>query len=351
MEIHFATEDSALVGTAVADEDGWYTLPVYGTEMSGHVLRLQAEGQGFTTGYAWVELNFRDMESALVQSHPNQTWSTWEYMLPPLRMAGDFSQGRVTGEIVDAVTGEPVGGVVFSVLEGWNAPSDATVEKEVTTGTASTEGEFEIDDLPPGMYTAWVPAFTGYTESRFPLYIGGEVDTFTRAAVSEPIPTDEIRGVLLWGDSPADVNLHLTGPRASAEDGNAEWERWHVWLDNPVHPSNADEDKDTVVEILRDDDDGGGPETIHVYETRSTGDYRFSAFDSSNAASSDSTALSSSGARVQLWVGAEEPAFFEIIPGRQGNRWQACAYDASTGLFHDLQEMATVAEESNDLEF
>lgn len=78
-----------------------------------------------------------------------------------------------------------------------------------------------------------------------------------------------------------------------------------------------------------DDVDGFGPETITITSFR-PGVYRYSVHDYTNLGSTQSTALSSSGAQVVVFRGNAEIARFTAPTGRTGNLWTVFEIDGST---------------------
>ncbi len=347
--VSLAADDGSFIATASTDSDGWYSAPLLMDEWTGHQLRVRVEGDDYAASVAWFDLNLDAGESQLLQAHPPQTWSSWSRQLPHLRVSQDRSAGQAQGALVDAQTGGPPAELQGDVLTpvaldvelrlGWNAPNSEPVVAAVTSVLGDDAGEFSFEGVAPGLYTARVVAASGYTSSRFPLLLRTGSDGFTRATVTRPLATEELRVSLSWQELPADLNLHLTGPRASVTTGESEWERFHVWSDAPYHPGNASDEHDRVVQMDALADEGEGPETASVVELRAEGPYRFSVYDRSNAASSTSDALSWSGALVQVWVGTRDPLFFEITPGLRGNTWIAGAWDNGSEQLYRFQDI------------
>lgn len=356
LSVTFAIETSELVGVATTDAEGRYSLPVYGEELTGHALRVLLEGAGYAPVEANLEVNLRDIYTDELEAHPTQTWTSWKWVLPPMSIAYTGETGRLEGILLDATDGTPLPqddlepGTIL-VLEGYNASEGAEPVGEFLWGMGGQgPGQFLIEDIPPGTYTAFIPDVASYTAARFPILVPAEAERSVRIAMSRPLASDEMRVALTWGDSPADENLHLTGPKST--ESSTETDRFHVWADYPNHPSDPPPGTDYVVTMEREDGDGGGPESILVSDVRTSGEYRFSVFDASNATTEGSTALSDSQAVIQVWVGDEVPRFFEVTPGStEGNAWRAGAVDRETSLWYTFQEMADLDDEAADIEF
>jgi hypothetical protein len=355
LEVSLASSGGAAILETTTDADGWYSVAVLATELEDHGLRLQVDGDGHATTVAWFDLQLAEGELMNMPSHPPQLWSSWSRQLPPLQVAVEAAEGHAEGLILDAATGEPamedIGGqevplqLDIELREGWNAADGEPVVATVTTGEGASLGRFAVGGIPAGLYTARVLGAGGFTAARFPLLVRGETQAEVRATITRALASDELRAALVWGDSPADLDLHLTGPRASVTPGESQWERFHVWAGEPYHPANASDVHDRVVTMDLLADGGLGPESATVHELRGTGVYRFSVFDHSNAGSSGSEALGWSGALLQLWIGAREPLFFEVSPGGEGNLWLAAEWDSDNDRVYRFCEIGVEEDE------
>jgi hypothetical protein len=361
-EISLATEDGALIAPCITNQDGWYAAVILADEHRGHALRVVARAEGYASTEAWIPLDLVDGSPQVLPAYPPQIWSLWSRELPALPMALEVNSGQAEGIVLDAISGEPPtedsGGdlepVVFEVelRKGWNAPDSERVVGSVETGGGVAEaGRFLFEGIPTGVYTARIPGTGGYTAARFPLLVRSSDAREIRVAVSPALASNEVRATLVWGDAPADLDLHITGPRASVTEGESSWERFHVWAGAPYFPANATDADDRVVAMERVDEDGVGPETVVVYDLRGSGEYRFSVYDASHASEGGVEDLSQSGALVQLWLGARTPEFFEVAPGQPGNTWRAAVWDTEEDLLLRLQELTSVEDEGEQEAF
>jgi len=119
---------------------------------------------------------------------------------------------------------------------------------------------------------------------------------------------NEIRIVLSWGESPPDLDAHLTGP---APDGG----RFHVYFAQKVFIQGETK----YADLDRDDVDSYGPEVITIYK-QIDGEYRFSVHDYTNRYVRPSNALSRSGAQVEVYRGTTRLYTFKV-PSREGTLW------------------------------
>jgi hypothetical protein len=359
MLVSFASDHGALIHQARTDAEGWYSAMVLASALEDHALQLRVEGEGWTTTQAWVELQLTEGEPSTLNAHPPQLWSSWSRQLPPLQVAEEAASGQASLAVVDASTGEPpvedYGGQIIplrmqlELREGWNAPDSDAVVATFASGEGALEGRFEIDGVPPGVYTGRIPGTGGYTASRLPLLVRAASEKEQRASVTRALASTEIRAALVWGEAPADLNLHVTGPRASVSTGESEWERFHVWAEEPEHPPAATDPEDLVVTMDLTAEEGLGPETVSVHELRSLGEYRFSVVE--HGGEIDSDHLGWSGALLQLWIGTREPLFFEPTPGQEGNLWNAAVWDSDLDRTYRLQEPGSTEDEFDSLAF
>ena len=138
----------------------------------------------------------------------------------------------------------------------------------------------------------------------------------------------DLKIVLTWGASPADLDAHLVGPAADGKSDD-----FHVYWGVKSYAYNG------VVynELQVDDMNGDGPEVMLV-NTVTDGVYRFSVHDFTNRNDAASQALSNAGATVQVYLGtAKTPVKTYTVPaGRVGNYWIVFDYNGATGVFQTV---------------
>lgn len=78
-----------------------------------------------------------------------------------------------------------------------------------------------------------------------------------------------------------------------------------------------------------DDVTSYGPETTTIYVRNTNKKYSFFIHDFTNRSSTSSTALSSSGAQVQIFIGNELKRTFNVPAGKEGTVWHVFDYDAA----------------------
>jgi uncharacterized protein YjdB len=245
---------------------------------------MEASATGYVTGRVLVD---RGQNSATVYTQP----------IPLVRDAAD---GFISGVVKDARTGAGIGGATVRVFDNF------TVGPRVQI-TSNNDGSFSTSALPSGTYRLEGEA-TGYqTTQRVGVVVGNNSVTVGQDLVLSPSGTNDIRIVLTWGASPPDVDSHLTGP-------NADVGRFHVYYAGTGNLTGP-----PFAKLDLDDTNQFGPETITITQMIA-GNYRYSVHDFSNRNSASSTALGSSGAKVQVYTSTALIQTF-FVPHEAGNLW------------------------------
>ena len=247
--------------------------------------------------------------------------------LTPLRVPRVATgTGTISGRVTSAVNGSTLGGATLRFRSGTGVESGTVVG----TTTAAANGTYSIS-LAPGTYTVEV-SLTGYITSFFSAVSAvGNAPAAQNFPLSPLLGANEFRIVLSWGATPADLDAHLTGPHATIAGA-----RFHVFWDARSESANT-------AKLDLDDEDSFGPETITISSFR-PGVYRYSVHDYTNLASTQSTALSSSGAQVVVFRGSAEVARFTAPTGRTGTLWTVFEIDGSTLALTPRNEFSNIAE-------
>lgn len=224
----------------------------------------------------------------------------------------------VEGTVCDAVTGEILPGTMVTLRAG----------ADMTAGDAAltTAGEAAVVMTDAnGYYTMEMPAGTYTAEYSLEGYITGYANVvcadgfvLQNAALSPVMESDEYRVVLTWGDTPRDLDSHLTGPLA---DGS----RYHVYYSNKTARSEGE----IVATLDRDDTTSYGPETITI-TVANDGVYKYSIHDYTNRGSVGSTELSMSQAKVDLYKGESLIATYTVPENVVGTVWNVFEIEGDT---------------------
>ena len=218
----------------------------------------------------------------------------------------------VRGSVVNALTGDVLPDAtvefVFQDAAGEN-PTDAPVE--VLTQT-DAEGAYGFSGAPFGTYVCivTVPDQPPFIVRDVVFEASGETDL--GQGVVTPLPAaGEYRIVLTWGETPSDLDTHMTGPTGQDD------ERFHIYYSSRS-PSNAGGSNLDV-----DDVTSFGPETLTLVPP-ADGVYRYSVFNYSDQSSSGADGIATSEARVEVYdtAGLVRTYTPPAAAGDDGNTWR-----------------------------
>jgi hypothetical protein len=240
------------------------------------------------------------------------------------------SDGAIRGTVLDVRNGQPIAGATVRLELGQGPATQGLV----ASATSDARGRYSFAGLSAGTYTVLADAQGYFIGSRTAI-------TVTSASAREqdiglsPVGSGlEVRIVLNWGSSPADLDAHLTGPNAPGAAG-----RFHVSWANRLRADTA-----PYAGLDRDDRDGNGPETITVTRLNGGGVYRYSVRDFTNGSAAQTQELGRSGATVQVFAAGRTHTFH--VPVKPGNLWTVfeLAGDIANPVIAELGTMATTAD-------
>lgn len=237
------------------------------------------------------------------------------------------SSGTVTGKITDAMTGDGISGTSYVIRKGWNK----------TSGDKLKEGTFQDSEyslsLSAGNYTIEISK-SGYVSNYVNIAISDTSSALANITLNPEgvvTPGGSIRIILTWGETPTDLDSHLFGPKA--DDASS---TFHTYYSNKDYYH----DGTRIANLDLDDTSSYGPETTTIYALESEGTYSFYVHDYTNLSSSSSTALSLSGAKVQVYSGSACVATFNIPTYKEGTVWHVFDYDAATDTIIPVNEFS-----------
>lgn len=289
--------------TTTTDEDGVFVL----TDVDPGTYTLTFDGSGYATTTTTVNVGEQDVA------------------LDPVTLRGN---AVITGQVVDAQTGNGTSGatVIFvrtgdAVSNAANARANADVgDDEIADLVVETtdNGTYSISDAPTGTFNLVIRR-DGYAEDRVENVVVEEGDNIIDPRpISEELEEGELRIVLSWGESPRDLDSHLTGPLA---DGS----RFHVaFFNRTPEGSNANLD--------RDDTTSFGPETITVTALRD-GMYRYSVHNYTNQSENGAVGIHESPAEVRFY---NEDGLVDVYSPPEaeegdGNTWRVFEFTVDSG--------------------
>jgi|GEM_PF-330433 len=234
-------------------------------------------------------------------------------------VSGDSS---LSGHVIDAVTGQLLAGVHTLLYLDNNGEPGAVVGSTTSNG----EGIYHFPSLPAGSYIVSA-AHNGYIENHRTVTLAANVQLTNQDLVLSPVlASGEIRIILTWNASPADLEAHLTAPSAQGC-------RYHCYYFDKIIPTAS---------LDLDDRNGYGPETITITE-RGSGTYRYYVHDFTNRYSAGYYGLARSGAVVKVFYGDREPVVFSV-PNQGGTAWHVFDLDGSTGVITPVNSMGNQSE-------
>ncbi|MDX8045580.1 carboxypeptidase regulatory-like domain-containing protein [Gracilibacillus sp. S3-1-1] len=299
--------DGQLVQTVETLEDGTYQVNV-------------------APGQYKVEVSYpgyiKDSSIVTIQSEDSTTYDSVLYLV------GDEygGNGKVSGVITNAVTGDGVQEVNIDIRRGKNT-TEGEVIKTIKT---AEDGSYEVE-LPGGNYTMTLEADGFISTNANILSIGGEEKSEQNATISPSgLLAEDLRVVLTWGENPRDLDSHITGPR---EDGG----RFHVYY-------SAKEYIDSVnnVNLDRDDIHSYGPETITVIKQLQQGTYTYAVHNYTGRYLTEDNQfdLSNSEATVRIYKGDQLLETYNVPVNQPGNSWRV--FEIRDGEIVQINQVETI---------
>jgi uncharacterized protein YfaP (DUF2135 family) len=215
--------------------------------------------------------------------------------------------GIVSGTITDAQTGDSVSQATIRLVKD-NQPI-----KEVTT---DGNGNYNLTGIRPSDYTLEVVK-VGYITKSSEITVK-EAETVAHNESIQKQGTAEFSVVLTWGETPDDLDSHLTGPKADNP-----LERFHIYYGNKQYASDLNGDEMVYAKLDRDDTDGFGPETITSF-IKTNGVFRYYVHDFGENSEMD---LPQSQAKVELYQQNRLVKTFNVPENQQGFVWHVFEID------------------------
>ncbi len=232
-----------------------------------------------------------------------------------ITMVNAEPQSYFNFEVRDATNNRTISGATIKYRKNWGeTKSNYIVDADgiEISDITNTRGVLNTArGLPSGYYTAEISKdgfITGY-ENFAVSSINSAIPDKISTVLCPELSANESRLVLTWGSTPSDLDSHLRGPGGM-----------HVYYSFPSHQNIANLDVD--------DTNSYGPETITLYTERD-GKYTYSVHDYSNITRTNSTAMSSSGAKVTFYYmdnGKEIIKDYYIPIGKTGNVWNVFSF-------------------------
>jgi len=237
--------------------------------------------------------------------------------------------GVLSGQITNSLTGSGLEGAKVRLRPNLNTRTGTVLY----TATANASGQYSFPGIPSGYYTAEATQ-SGFVSGYFNVVsIGGTTTSNQNFSISPQPVASQLRVVLTWGQNPADLDSHLTGPN---EAGG----RFHIFYKDKGGLFTFGQ---TQVILDVDDTDSYGPETITLTKP-SNGLYRYSVHDYTNKNSTNNTDLSNSQARVRVFSGGDSFPILDLnVPVSQiGNLWTV--FEIENGSLKTINTIGNVSD-------
>lgn len=251
--------------------------------------------------------------------------------------SGAEASNDIKGTVYNALNGNSISDVTIKLRPGWNNRSGALAQDINTNadaaGITDANGAYSFHVL-EGCYTAELIKegyVTGYTN-----VVCTNMNNTSQDAVLSPVLSEsEYRVVLTWSSSPSDLDSHASGPLSAGDF-------FHVYYSKKT----ATDNDLTVATLDYDDTSSYGPETITLNKTLD-GVYKYSVHDYSNRNNSSSTALSMSGAKVQVYAGNALIAEYSVPINKAGTVWDV--FEIEGDSIRPLNTLRSVVDPENVL--
>lgn len=311
--------------TAVRKSTGEYNLDNYTftfeTDTDGHYMQALPQGIYDLIFYKSGYLPYAEHNVVI---DPDQTIYL-ENCILGIWVSTNYTDMAVHGKVTDALKGTNIPGADIKLRKGWNSTSGAYVKTLIgneRTTTTDSDGTFRLN-ANIGAYTVEISK-NGYVTGYYNV-VAGDVGVFsvqdiTTMVLTPVLSDDEYRIILTWGDSPRDLDSHLTYYLNNQQ-------QFHVFYSQKTAVYKGK----TVATLDLDDVSSYGPETITMTLdsglVENGGVFRYSVHNYSGSFYSDSGEMSLSNATVRVYAGNNLIKTFHIPRDKTGTVWHVFDID------------------------
>ncbi|HBZ67869.1 MAG TPA: hypothetical protein DEO70_13625 [Bacteroidales bacterium] len=215
-----------------------------------------------------------------------------------LAISADASKNAVisggttmTGTIINSQTGEGLANATIAfttagVKSGSAVATDTTFANADFVIVTDEFGNYEITGMAYGVFVVVIRASGFTTRVITEVTVTSGEFNMPQVTLVESVGEGSLRIILTWGQTPYDLDSHLTGPIAGGD-------RFHMYYVNK-EPSGSDVNLDV------DDTYSYGPETTTI-EAFHDGLYRFSIFNYSDQSIEGGLGIMNSPAKVEVY--------------------------------------------------
>lgn len=287
VDLYAGTGSDTLVSSAMTSEDGKFSFNV---AEGSYRLVISAAGYKTLNSYQTVAAD--------------EIKYTEHILLMDSQQSG---LGTAGGTVTNAMDGRGLNQVRLRLRPDWNNKDGLPIGDFAAYSDAG--GHYSIANMPIGYYTveASLDGFvTGYANL---VVLSSDAKSDFDFTITPILSDNEIRIVLIWGDSPPDLDSHLIG-RTPAGDA------FNVYYSDKVYAFDGIE----MANLDVDDTSSYGPETITILN-RVFDTYTYAVHDYTSRYSTDSSNLSFSGAVVRVFQGSVQIAEYHVPTDQVGVYW------------------------------
>lgn len=297
--------------TGESNLEDYYTLG--NTDKNGNYEIILTQGTYSLNIYAEGYLPFVIKDIVIL---PDETIYMETTVVVPWK--SEETTAQVEGIVKNALDGKAVANASVMIRPGWNNTGGSYVtdqKGQLLMETTDQAGAFTMK-LPLGCYTIEIVK-NGYITDYYNVVATAGRGADTQTFVLVPVLANyEYRIVLTWGDTPQDLDSHLTYSKNEVQ-------QFHIYY----HNRTGKDGSLVIARLDRDDRSGYGPETItfSVNQTRlQNGVFRYTVWDYTNRGDSFSNELAVSGAVVRVYQGNHLAATYPV-PHEAGTFW--CVFE------------------------
>ncbi|MFN0069842.1 MAG: carboxypeptidase regulatory-like domain-containing protein [Limisphaerales bacterium] len=245
----------------------------------------------------------------------------------------------ISGTIIDSQTGSGLSATRVSFYFRNSSGTDTTAANANLVATTTSTGGYSITDAPTGTFVVVIRT-TGYTVRVIDnVNITSSTNNQTNVVQVKSL-TSGLRIILTWGQTPSDLDSHVTGPISGSSS------RFHMYYSNKT-PSGSTASLDV------DDVSSFGPETTTI-TSFTPGTYRYSVFNYSQSGSTGASGIQSSPTRVEVYSPAGLIRTFTAPTATSGNTWtvfEIVATSSTAYTINDVNTYKSVTSDSNTANF
>lgn len=212
---------------------------------------------------------------------------------------------NIEGQILNSQTGQGLAEATVALAFG----TDTSLINADLVVITNSQGRYSILNGPTGTFVMTIRKSGYFTQVVTNVSISNGSNTIDPTTIVGTVTGGTFRIVLTWGESPNDLDAHLTGP-----DSLISTNRFHCYYSSK-NPTGAGASLDV------DDTDGFGPETVTIYNFRN-GMYRFSVHNYSTQSSDGAAGIFSSPTKVEVYDGTGLLKRYNAPASTSGNTWR-----------------------------